>query len=321
MTQNISPFPFLDSGIPEASRRHLLVVDSLPTSVQVLYQIFNDDYDITLATSGKQALEHCLATPPDLVLLSNMMPDMSGQEICHRLKSNNVTADIPIIFLTPQSNPTDETLALEAGGGDFISEPVNPPVVRARVKTHLTLKSQSDLFVRLALVDEVTGVANRRYFEQALQTEWRHCRRKNSPLALMMIDVDYFSRFNEIYGVEQGDACLQNIGAKLKRDLRRPHDLIARYTSASFACLLPETDLAGAKVKAESFRTLVEKMNISHESSGASSIITLSIGIAARIPEDAITADDLMSEANLALYDAKANGRNCVCTSVLAHPE
>ncbi len=310
-------FPLLEAGLSQLPRRRLLIVGSEMAHVQALHQIFNDEYDIYMATSGQQTLNFCLGNPPDLVLLNASMPDMTGQEICQRLKANPITTNIPVIFVTEERDPNGENLALAAGGGDIVTEPVNPPVVKARVRTHLTLKSQSDLFLRLALIDELTGVANRRYFEQALQTEWRYCRRKSVPLAIVMVDVDFFTRYNAHYSQQQGDSCLQNIGTALRQDLHRPHDLVARYTGESFVCLLPETDFAGAQLKANSFRSVVERLAIPHADSPVASYVTVSVGFAVRVPDDSINSDDVLSEANLALFEAKSNGRNQVRASAL----
>ncbi|MFZ6674683.1 response regulator [Undibacterium sp. Xuan67W] len=125
-------------------RFRLLVVDDQPINIQVIYQIFSVDHDVFMATTGEQALLFCQDTPPDLILLDVLMPDMSGIEVCRRIKANPLTADIPVIFVTGQSNPEEEAIGLSAGGVDFISKPVNALAVRARVKTHLMLKFQAE---------------------------------------------------------------------------------------------------------------------------------------------------------------------------------
>ena len=154
--------------LPERPR--LLVVDDQPINIQTLYQIFHADHEIFMATSGDQALAFCRDNvPPDLILLDVVMPGMDGIEVCRRLKSDPALADIPVIFVTARSDPADEAGALAAGGVDFIAKPVNPAVVRARVKTHLTLKAQTDLLHSLVFIDGLTGVANRRRFDEALQ--------------------------------------------------------------------------------------------------------------------------------------------------------
>lgn len=154
---------------PVPPRARLLLVDDQPINIQTLYQIFHDDHDVFMATDGPQALAFCRETPPDLILLDVVMPGMDGLEVCRQLKATARTAGIPVIFVTAQSDPADETRALEAGGVDFITKPVNPTVVRARVKTHLTLKAQSDHLEQLvetrtaalSIAKEAAEAANR----------------------------------------------------------------------------------------------------------------------------------------------------------------
>ncbi|MDP3439897.1 MAG: diguanylate cyclase, partial [Azonexus sp.] len=247
--------------LPERPR--LLVVDDQPINIQTLYQIFHADHEVFVATGGAQALAFCRDNPPpDLILLDVVMPDMDGIEVCRRLNADPALADIPVIFITACSEPADETGALEAGGVDFIAKPVNPAVVRARVKTHLTLKAQADLLRSLVFVDGLTGVANRRRFDETLQIEWRRCRRSDAPLTLLMIDIDHFKRYNDHYGHQTGDACLQKIAATLKACLKRAHDLVARYGGEEFVAILPATDLPGAYAIAERMRKAVEALNI-----------------------------------------------------------
>jgi diguanylate cyclase (GGDEF)-like protein len=297
--------------LPERPR--LLVVDDQPLNIQMLYQIFHDDHEVFMATSGEEALDFCRHNRlPDLILLDVVMPEMDGLEVCRQLRTEAATADIPIIFVTSQSDPVDETRALEAGGVDFITKPVNPAVVRARVKTQLTLKTQGDLLRTMAFIDGLTGVANRRRFDEALQAEWRRCRRSASPLALIMIDIDHFKNFNDHYGHQAGDTCLQTVAATLQGLLSRSHDLVARYGGEEFVCLLPECDLAASQTEAEKLRVAVTRLNIPHEISPTASMVTISLGIASAVPSGDCTPEYLLAAADSALYAAKSAGRNRV---------
>jgi len=293
-------------------RPRLLVVDDQPINIQALYQAFQADHEVFMATSGEQALDFCRRDPPDLILLDVMMPEMDGLEVCRRLKADASTADIPVIFVTAQEDPADETRALEAGGVDFIVKPVNRAVVRARVRTHLTLKAQADLLRSLAFIDGLTGVANRRRFDESLQAEWRHCRRGTGPLTLIMIDIDHFKRYNDRYGHQAGDACLQRVAAVIKGSLGRSHDLVARYGGEEFVCLLPDCSPAGAARKAEALRQAVAALGIPHETSSVAATVTVSLGVATCIPDANASADQLLAAADAALYAAKTGGRNRV---------
>lgn len=297
--------------LPERPR--LLIVDDQPINIQTLYQIFQEDHEVFMATDGKQALALCYnGIPPNLILLDVVMPGMDGLEVCRQLKADPFTSDIPIIFVTAQSDPEDETRALEVGGVDFISKPVNPAVVRARVKTHLILKAQNDLLRTLAFIDGLTGVANRRRFDETLQLEWRRCWRSQSPLALLMIDIDHFKLYNDRYGHQAGDACLMAVAATFKSAFGRAQDLVARYGGEEFACLLPECDLGTSQAKAEALVHAVAALNICHDISPTADVVTISLGQAVMIPGSDRGPDDLLTAADAALYKAKTDGRNRV---------
>ena len=268
------------------ARPRLLVVDDQPINIQTLYQIFHADHEVFMATSGEQALAFCRSNPlPDLILLDVVMPGLDGLAVCQQLKADPVLANIPVIFVTACMDPADETRALEAGGVDFITKPVNPMVVRARVKTHLTLKAQEDFLRSLVFIDGLTGVANRRRFDEALLSEWRQCRRAGTPLALLMIDIDHFKRYNDHYGHPTGDACLQQVAAVLKAAMQRASDLVARYGGEEFVCLLPGCDQAPALAKAQALQAALAAQGIAHEASPTAAWVTLSIGVAVAQPQ------------------------------------
>lgn len=295
------------------ARPRLLVVDDQPINIQTLYQIFHADHEVFVATSGEQALAFCRGNPlPDLILLDVVMPGLDGLAVCRQLKADPVLANIPVIFVTACMDPADETRALEAGGVDFITKPVNPMVVRARVKTHLTLKAQGDFLRSLVFIDGLTGVANRRRFDEALLSEWRQCRRAGTPLALLMIDIDHFKRYNDHYGHPTGDACLQQVAAVLKAAMQRACDLVARYGGEEFVCLLPGCDQAPALAKAQALQAALAAQGIAHEASPTAAWVTLSIGVAVAQPQAGGSPAALVAAADAALYSAKHRGRNCI---------
>ena len=295
------------------ARPRLLVVDDQPINIQTLYQIFHADHEVFMATSGEQALAFCRGNPlPDLILLDVVMPGLDGLAVCQQLKADPVLANIPVIFVTACMDPADETRALEAGGVDFITKPVNPMVVRARVKTHLTLKAQGDFLRSLVFIDGLTGVANRRRFDEALLSEWRQCRRAGTPLALLMIDIDHFKRYNDHYGHPTGDACLQQVAAVLKAAMQRACDLVARYGGEEFVCLLPGCDQAPALAKAQALQAALAARGIAHEASPTAAWVTLSIGVAVAQPQAGGSPAALVAAADAALYSAKHRGRNCI---------
>ncbi|WP_296806065.1 response regulator [Thiocapsa sp.] len=297
---------------PHSRRPHLLIVDDQPIQIRAMRRIFQDDCEVFTATAGEQALAHCRRAPPDLILLDVIMPGMDGLAVCRALKQNGATADIPILFVTAQTDALDQTQALEAGGVDFISKPVNPAVVRARVRTHLTLKAQSDLLRDMAYLDGLTGIANRRAFDERLRTEWRRAQRDGTPLAALLLDVDHFKRYNDRHGHQEGDACLQAVAGALIGVPCRGHDLIARYGGEEFVCLLPGCDMTAAVRRAECLRVAVEDLDIPHLDSPVDDHVTVSIGAAVLLADDREKPERLLEMADEQLYRAKGGGRNRV---------
>ncbi|MDA8019861.1 MAG: diguanylate cyclase [Thermoanaerobaculia bacterium] len=285
-------------------------MDDQAATRQALHHMFRDHCEVVLASNGYKALEICRRQPPDLVLLDILMPEMDGYETCRRLKSEPATREIPIIFVTSENRPDQEARALEYGAVDFISKPLIPAVVRARVGTHLTLKAQADMLRCLAFVDGLTSIGNRRLFDDRLDLEWRACRRNRSSLSLLMIDIDHFKRYNDRLGHQQGDLCLKEVASILSGELSRSRDFLARYGGEEFACLLPETDLQGALAKAKALKEAVESREIPHPDSDCSEFVTICIGVASTLPQPGQSASDLVGAADGELYRAKSAGRN-----------
>jgi len=304
----------LESWLLHTNRRpKILIADDQPTNIRVLYELFRDQCDVFMATSGAQTIQICRAELPDLILLDVVMDDIDGHEVCRRLKADPLTSAIPIIFVTSQNQEADEVIALGLGAVDFITKPINPVIVRARVRTHLTLKLQGDLLRASALLDGLTGVANRRKFDEDVQTDWRQCLRETAPLSLILIDIDYFKLYNDRYGHQAGDNCLKLVAKALAETLRRPYDKLARYGGEEFACLLPKTELAGASAIAERMQTRVSELRVEHLGSDVDQVVTISLGVASMVPTPSITPELLLKAADQQLYEAKRTGRARVC--------
>jgi len=302
-----------ENGSADAKEKpRLLVVDDQPINIQALYQAFCADHKVLMATGGEQALVVCAAQRPDLVLLDVMMPGMDGHEVCRRLKADAATRDTPVIFVTAHNDEAAETLGLELGAVDFISKPINPRIVRARVKTHLTLKAQSDLLRSWVYIDGLTGVYNRRHFDERLASEWSRAQRTGTPLSVVMMDVDFFKRYNDRCGHQAGDECLRRIATAIKASIQRPGDLVARYGGEEFVCLLPETGLPGALIFAQRLGENIREQRIAHPDSPVAPVVSLSLGVSSA-PEGArASAQALLRTADEQLYLAKTHGRNQV---------
>lgn len=302
----------------QAERRpRLLVVDDQVVNIRVLYEIFNEDADVFMATDGAMALDQCKHISPDLIILDMIMPGMDGRDVCQVLKSDPQTRDIPIIFITAQSGMEEEVIALELGAVDFIHKPINPVITRARVRTHLELKRQSDLLRDFASIDGLTGVANRRRFDEELQACWLQCTRDLQPLSLLMIDVDHFKKYNDLYGHLEGDACLQRVATEIRSNFNRPRDLVARFGGEEFACVLPQTGLEGASHLAEALVAGVRALALPHGESQTAGVVTVSVGAATAYPIPGTSFQQLLEQADARLYEAKAAGRSTWCAAEL----
>lgn len=296
----------------------ILIVDDTPTNIQVLAENLIKDYRVKVAASGEAALAAIARQgPPDLILLDVMMPQMDGYEVCRRLKNNPDTATIPVIFVTAMNGGRNEEHGLNLGAMDYITKPFYLPVVKARIRNHIRLKQMTDMLESMAWIDGLTGISNRRQFDQTLENEWKRAQRNRLPLTVIMVDIDYFKAYNDAYGHGKGDECLKLVANLLRSTVSRPGDLVARYGGEEFVILLPETDVEGAGRISEQLREGVESERISHADSTAARWVTISVGFASHVPEAEQSSSILVNQADRMLYQAKENGRNQVCGSIV----
>ncbi|WP_046022383.1 diguanylate cyclase domain-containing protein [Magnetospira sp. QH-2] len=294
----------------------VLIVDDEKIIRDMLADLLDPYCEIMVARTGEQALKAANATqPPDLVLLDVIMPDMDGYEVCKRLKADPITHEIPVIFITGLTDVKEETKGFDLGAVDYIGKPISPPVVIARVRTHLRLKRQSNLIKQWAVRDGLTGIPNRRAFDEGSEREWARATRAKCPLSLVMIDVDLFKPFNDNYGHGAGDECLIKVAKAMADCIHRPGDSLARYGGEEFVAILNDTNVEGAEVMGQNFRRAVAALNIPHAHSPAADHVTISVGGATCVPTDRTTPEALLKAADKMLYEAKDGGRDRVMVS------
>jgi diguanylate cyclase (GGDEF)-like protein len=279
-------------------------------------------HEILTAGDGTEAVERFLAAHPDLVLLDVEMPGMDGYEAARRIRQICAERDdwIPIVFLSGKVADEDVMRGIEAGGDDYLTKPVNPTVLRAKLKAmeriaemRTRLAAANDELRRLSNLDGLTGIANRRSFDATLAAEWKRAARAGSPVSLLLCDVDHFKRYNDRYGHLAGDECLKHVATALSSLVERAGDLVARYGGEEFAVILPATDGDGSLRLADVLRSGVEALRIP-ATEAELPWVTVSAGVATAVP----AADDpdsaaLLRAADAALYRAKRAGRNRVC--------
>ncbi|MDD1622968.1 MAG: PleD family two-component system response regulator [Methylococcaceae bacterium] len=293
----------------------ILAVDDSPENLDLIRSILEPYYTVKVAVQGNLALHIATSQQPDLILLDIMLDDMDGYDICRQLKSLDKTRDIPIVFLTSKRNEEDEVFGFKIGGSDYITKPFSPQIVLARVRTQIQLKTKTDLLGKLASLDGLTELSNRRAFDAAIVRQWNQANRSMMPLSLLMLDIDCFKQYNDYYGHPAGDECLKQLAATLQQNTQRAEDMVARLGGEEFAILLPHTDSTGALLRAEQYRQAIETLKIPHIHGHPLPFISISIGVATLHAHNYSSATNLLQAADDALYQAKNRGRNQVCVS------
>ena len=317
----------------------VLVVDDHLDSLVLLSTILTmEKYEVEISEDGISAIQAARAKPPDVVLLDVNMSSMNGFEVCQQLRSNPNTADIPIIFISSFSQTDIKIKAFKEGGNDYITKPFQNDEVIARVenlvqigrlKAELQAKNTrleqqlierqkmakelsklNEQLSKLAALDGLTQIANRRTFEEFFTREWQRGQRDKQPLSLIICDIDYFKLYNDSFGHQTGDICLKRVAQTILNTVMRPADLVARYGGEEFAVILPQTPAPNALQVAETIRHKVTKLAIPHSRSEVSDYVSLSLGVSCVIPQPKYTKKQLLVTADKALYQAKKQGRD-----------
>ena len=275
-------------------------------------------WDVREAADGAEALDSCRQTPPDLILLDVNMPRLDGWTVLAQLQADAELRHIPVIMLTSAEGPHSVVDGLERGAHDFVGKPFAPLELCARADAALRVKRLQDELLRrnrvlneVSRTDALTELGNRRHMKERLGELGSAARRHGEPLAILMIDIDYFKEVNDVFGHAAGDVVLQEVARRVKSALRR-EDIAARWGGDELIVVLPFTDLPSAHAVGERIRLAVRSEPIAFagtgEGPGDSTCVTVSVGCAAGFGDP----DDLVREADEALYAAKRAGRNTV---------
>ncbi len=325
----------------------ICVVDDDTANLTLLGSILsNHGYNILPAIDGEIALKTIKAEHPDLILLDIMIsPTVDGYEICKKLKADETTQDIPIIFISALDQSIDKIKAFQVGGVDYITKPFQSDEVLARVQTHIRqhhiqkqLKLQYEALEKeigrrrqvekileqtnkrlelLVTIDPLTSLSNRRYFNKCFEQEWKRMIRERESIALLLCDIDNFEELNRNYGTLAGDLILQKFANSIKHVAKRPGDIVARWGEDEFILLLPRTDLKGA----ESLASKIHKEEIDLKTHDANSektdLVTISIGLSHIVPTLGIQKESLIITADKALGEAKKTGNRIISSDDL----
>ncbi|MBK8535282.1 MAG: diguanylate cyclase [Candidatus Competibacteraceae bacterium] len=306
-------------------QKHILLIEDSPTQARYAGLLLEDaGYRVSVAPTGHSGVEKAESELPDLIMLDVVLPDLDGFSVCRRLR-HRLLHYVPIMMLTEQRTAIEDKLdGLSVGADDYLNKPYDEREMLARVASLLRIKQVIDelhsrlanehqsyqALKRIALVDQLTGLYNRHYFNEVLAREFSVALRYGNPLACIMTDIDHFRDFNDSHGHPAGDWVLQNT-AGLVREMLRHGDVIARYGGEEFVMVLPMTGSSNAAELSERTRAAVAAASWHHPEFGVLGI-TLSMGVAALPMRGVKNPQELLSYADQALYRAKSNGRNRV---------
>jgi len=261
---------------------------------------FDDDLEMLALEAGNA----------DLIILDGS--DERHRSLCLRLQAGEITQHIPVVVYNQQADAQQEVDAFNMGALDYMHGGQDPVVWLARSRGLARHKQATDMLGKLARIDGLTEIPNRREFDRVLEIEWLRSIRSEEPLSLLMLDVDNFKAYNDGYGHDAGDECLRQVALTIQATMRRSTDFAARYGGEEFVCVLPNTDEEGALALADAIRQNIEALNVPHEYANGDRIVTLSAGVASFTASAQRSAVELIKAADAALYRAKTAGRNCV---------
>ncbi len=278
------PDPKNTDPVVADEKRSILVVDDQEMVISAIEGKLGNHYKILRAETAGKAMELALAHGPDLVLLETRLADMDGFELCQQLKNDPQTDAIPVIFLTDFDEGDNEIRALELGAIDFIAKPIRPAALALRINNHLALKHARDVLYHQSLVDTLTGIGNRRCFEDTFSREWYRAMRHGMSISIALIEIDNFTAYVHNVGRAASDDRLKQIARMLKGTLQRWADTAARYGNARFVAIMPQTNDEGARRVAERVNAGLAGLKLPHGFNGESPYFTASIGLASCVP-------------------------------------
>jgi diguanylate cyclase (GGDEF)-like protein len=314
------------------SMKVLVIESSSAAASNVCHQLTRLSMTPLTANSGAQGLAAFHSEKPDLVLVNIVLPDIDGFQIAEHIRAKERDGDwTPIIFLSNRNADEELERGISAGADDYLTVPVSEAVFGAKLRAIQRIVQMRNSLValtrrldatnrelrRLSSTDWLTGIANRRQFDETFSREWRRSVRTGKPIALVLCDIDFFKQYNDGYGHQAGDECLRAVAHCLEEAVRRPGDRVTRFGGEEFAVVLPETDSTGAAAMAEKMRAAVEALGMAHVGSEVARVVTVTAGVASMTPRSSDRQTDLVQWADAALYDGKRAGRNRVVTYAL----
>lgn len=320
-------------GPVDEARSRVMLVDDQAIVAEALRRMLAGEADIDYhyCSDPTRAIDEAIIFKPTVILQDLVMPDVDGLMLLKFFRANPLVNSVPIVVLSTKEDAKTKSEAFEFGATDYLVKFPDRIEVIARIRAHSRsfmaqqqrdeayralselqreLESKNSELERLSSLDGLTGIANRRVFDEFIKKEWLRAARDHRSISLIMIDIDHFKKFNDGYGHQGGDDCLRKVANALVATVKRPSDLVARYGGEEFGVVMPDTDREGAANIAEALREAIDSMNIPHEFSTTSDHVTISLGVATMPPSGVTAPEELISRADEALYLAKESGRN-----------
>jgi len=316
----------------------MLVDDQTFVAELLRRQLLNEkDINFHYCQDPSMAVSTAERIGPTVILLDFEMPELDGLTICQFIRAHPATRDIPVIMLSSNDDPATKAAAFAAGANDYLVKLPDSVELIARLRYHsasyinklqrddayralrasqIKLEELNIRLLKLANLDGLTGLANRRFFDERLAAEWLRAMRNRNPLTLIMFDVDWFKQYNDKFGHLEGDECLKRIARSAQEIFSRPADTVARFGGEEFIILLPETDSGGALKVAEKLRAEIEDLHLPNPDSSVGPFITVSLGVSTIVPVVNSSPDDFIKLADEALYRAKNAGRNRISVAL-----
>ena len=294
------------------NKQKVLIIDDEKTNLKILSGILKDEVEVILAKDGETGFCKAKELLPDLILLDVIMPKLTGFEVIEKLKNEASTSNIPVIFVTGQLDVQQEEKGLELGACDYIQKPFHVEILKARVRLHLRMAKQRDLLEKLANIDPLTSVANRRLYDQTFDSLWGKAIKQRQIFSLVVIDIDDFKKYNDFFGHAAGDRALEKVASAIAENLSSSNDFLARYGGEEFVALLPNTLVCDAIKNMNTCLEAVANLKINHDPSAEHEFLTISLGGVSYLPIVESCQDTLFKIADDMLFKAKSNGKNQV---------
>lgn len=337
MGENLPTFN-IDLNDMQSYRITVLLVDDQAMIAEAVRRALTEETDIDFhyCQDPTEAIKMANTLSPTIILQDLVMPDIDGLMMVRFFRANKQTAQVPIIVLSTKEEPEIKSKAFAQGANDYLVKLPDRIELIARIRYHsqsfIYQKQRDEAFQalqesqrrlaeanmelqRLSSLDGLTGIPNRRRFDEYLAHEWKMAIRHNTAISLIMMDIDFFKMYNDHYGHQGGDDCLKTVAKILERSVLRETDIVARYGGEEFAAILPDSGRKAAHEIAEAMRSCIQERQIPHEKSQVSKFVSISIGIATAMPVRGTDAEALIAAADQALYKAKEMGRNQIQTA------